>query len=115
MKVIQRKGVDSMNQNQQYFMEALSSSWSDGKIPEGSTLVMHSYHPDGRYSTEYIKVDVGQIAAIICANDYDKLFCNSEDYAVFCTAGKRLLAGVEGLDEKFIAELMETVEKFNKE
>ncbi len=100
-----------MNQNQQYFMEALSCSRSDGTIEEGGTLVVHSYRPDGRYSTEYIKVDVGQIAAAICANDYDKLFCNSEDYAVFCTAGKRLLAGVEGLDEKFIAELMKAVEK----
>ena len=100
-----------MNQNQQYFMEALSSSWSDGKIQEGSTLAVHSYRPDGRYSTEYIKADMEQIATAICANDYDKLFCNGEDYAVFCTAGKRLLAGVEGLDEEFVAELMKAVEK----
>lgn len=100
-----------MNQNLQYFMEALSCSRSDGKIQEGSTLVVHSYRPDGRYSTEYIKADMEQIATAICANDYDKLFCNGEDYAVFCTTDKRLLTGVEGLDEEFIAALKKKLKK----
>ena len=105
-----------MNQNVLYFREALSHSDAGGSIEEGKTLIVSFFRPDGCYSTEYIKYEsVEQIAAIICTNDYDKLFCNSSDYAVFCTEGKRLDSCVSGLEERFIAELMEAVETANPE
>lgn len=100
------------NENVYNFRLILSQSSHEGAIAPGDTLICSSYRPDGRYSTEYLKYEsVGQIAAAICVNDYDKLFCNSDDYAVFCTEGKRLDSYVSGLDEKFIAELLKAVEK----
>ena len=99
------------NENVYNFRLMLSQSTHEGAIMPDDTLICSSYRPDGRYSTEYIKAGIDGIAAAICANDYDKLFCNSDDYAVFCTEGKRLDSYVSGLDEKFIAELMKAVEK----
>lgn len=99
------------NENVYNFRLMLSQSPHEGEILPDDTLICSSYRPDGRYSTEYMKAGIEQIAAAICANDYDKLFCNSDDYAVFCTEGKRLDSYVSGVDEKFIAELMKAVEK----
>lgn len=100
------------NKNLLYFQDALSCSPFNRKLLPGDTLIISSYRPDGRYSTEYIKYEsMDQIAAVICANEYDKLFCSGDDYAVFCTEGKHLNSCVEGLDEEFVAELMKAVEK----
>lgn len=101
-----------MNQNILYFREALSHSRAEGRVCVGDTMIVSFFRPDGCYTTEYIKYEsMEQLAAIIYADDYDKLFCNSSDYAVFCTEGKRLDSCVSGLEERFIAELMEAVEK----
>ena len=96
---------DELNQNVLYCRDALRRSRAYGKIESGDTLIVSSFRPDGRYSTEYIKADIDQIAAAICANDYDKLFCNSNDYALFNTIGRKLDTHV-GLEEHFIEELM---------
>lgn len=93
------------NKNLLYFQDALSRSQFNGKLTPEDTLIVSSWRPDNRYSTKYIKAEIKQIVDVICEDDYDKLFCSSDDYAVFCTEGKRLHSCVAGLNEQFIAEL----------
>lgn len=93
------------NKNLFYFQNTLSWSEFSGNLTPEDTLIVSSYRPDGRYSTKYIKAEIKQIVDVIYEDDYDKLFCSSDDYAVFCTEGKRLHSCVAGLDEQFITEL----------
>ena len=93
------------NKNLLYFQDAFSWSRFNGNLTPEDTLIVSSYRPDGRYSTKYIKAEIKQVVDVICEDDYDKLFCSSDDYAVFCTEGKHLHSCVKGLDEEFIAEL----------
>lgn len=102
-----------MNQNVVYCRNALMNSMSDGRIENGDTLIMSSFRPDGCYNTEYIPADIPRIAAAICANGYDKLFCDGNDYALFNTIGHKLDAHI-GLADSFLKELAETLSALDK-
>lgn len=67
-----------------------SKEWEEnGRVMyvEGDTLMCHEFLPDGRYSTEYFRNGLEEVAAWVCSSEKDKLICNGDDYAIASTIG----------------------------